>query len=156
MCARTVRMQRKPNSVAQFNQTLANDTLPLLRTQPGFQDEMTFVVPGGMEMVVSVYGCSKSTPKPITTAHLSRRAESLGARGGGQAAGAPLYAAHVTFHTSLAWRRSLTLRELWWGVGPLWLPSRLFGVLSPLPTERPDEEKGGKHDGGRHAEYREA
>ena len=47
MCARTVRMQRKPNSVAKFNQTLANDILPLLRTQPGFQDEMTFVVPGG-------------------------------------------------------------------------------------------------------------
>ena len=45
MCARTVRMQRKPNSVAKFNQTLANDILPLLRTQPGFQDEMTFVCP---------------------------------------------------------------------------------------------------------------
>ena len=39
------------NSVAKFNQTLANDILPLLRTQPGFQDEMTFVVPGGMEVV---------------------------------------------------------------------------------------------------------
>ena len=65
MCAHTVRMQRKPNSVAKFNQTLANDILPLLRTQPGFQDEMTFVVPGGMEVVASVYGSSKSTPKPI-------------------------------------------------------------------------------------------
>ena len=51
MCARTVRMQRKPSSVAKLNQTLANDILPLLRTQPGFQDEMTFVVPGGMEVV---------------------------------------------------------------------------------------------------------
>jgi len=51
MCAHTVRMQRKPNSVAKFNQTLANDILPLLRAQPGFQDEMTFVVPGGMEVV---------------------------------------------------------------------------------------------------------
>ena len=27
MCARTVRMQWKPNSVAKFNQTLANDIL---------------------------------------------------------------------------------------------------------------------------------
>jgi hypothetical protein len=44
-------MQRKPNSVARFNQTHANDILPLLCTQPGFQDEMTFVVPGRMEMV---------------------------------------------------------------------------------------------------------
>ena len=39
------------NSVAKFNQTLANDILPLLRTQPGFQDEMTFIVPGGMAVV---------------------------------------------------------------------------------------------------------
>jgi hypothetical protein len=44
-------MQRKPNSVAKFNQTLANDILPLLRHQSGFQDEMTFVVPGGTEVV---------------------------------------------------------------------------------------------------------
>jgi hypothetical protein len=51
MCARTERMQQTPNSVAKFKQTLANDILPLLRTQPGFQDEMTFVVPDGMEVV---------------------------------------------------------------------------------------------------------
>ena len=51
MCARTARMQRKPNSVAKFNQTLANDILPLLRTQPGFQDEMIFVVPGSREVI---------------------------------------------------------------------------------------------------------
>ena len=43
-------MQRKLNSVAKFNQTLANDILPLLRTQPGFQDEMTLFVPGAMEV----------------------------------------------------------------------------------------------------------
>jgi hypothetical protein len=51
MCARAARMQRKPNSVAKFNQTLANDILPLLRPQSGFQDEMTLFVPGGMEVV---------------------------------------------------------------------------------------------------------
>jgi heme-degrading monooxygenase HmoA len=51
MCARTERMQQTPNSVAKFKQTLANDILPLLRTQPGFQDEIAFVVPGGTEAV---------------------------------------------------------------------------------------------------------
>ena len=51
MCAHTLRMQRKPSSVAKFNQTLANGLLPLRRTPPGFQNEMTFVVPGGMEVV---------------------------------------------------------------------------------------------------------
>jgi len=51
MWARTVRVQRKPNSVAKFHQTLANDILPLLRQQSSFQDERTFVVPGGMDVV---------------------------------------------------------------------------------------------------------
>jgi len=51
MYARTVRIQLKPNSVAEFTRTLEHTIIPLLRTQPGFQDEMTFVVPGGMEVV---------------------------------------------------------------------------------------------------------
>ena len=56
MVARTVRMQLKPNSVAAFPRTLANAILPLLRKQPGFQDEMAFVVPGGTEALsISVW-----------------------------------------------------------------------------------------------------
>lgn len=47
MLARKVSLQLKPNSVAAFTQTIANAIIPLLRTQPGFQDEITFVVPGG-------------------------------------------------------------------------------------------------------------
>ncbi len=49
MFARRVSMQLKPNSVAQFTQTIEKDILPLLRKQKGFQDEITFVVPGGTE-----------------------------------------------------------------------------------------------------------
>ena len=56
MYARTVRIQLKPNSVAEFTRTLENDIIPLLRTQPGFQDEIAFVVPGGTEAVsISVW-----------------------------------------------------------------------------------------------------
>jgi len=56
MFARTVRMQLKPNSVAEFTRTLENDIIPLLRKQPGFQDEIAFVVPGGTEAVsISVW-----------------------------------------------------------------------------------------------------
>ena len=40
MVARTVRIQLKPNSVAEFTRTLENDIIPLLRQQPGFQDEI--------------------------------------------------------------------------------------------------------------------
>jgi heme-degrading monooxygenase HmoA len=56
MVARTVRIQLKPNSVAEFTRTLENAIIPLLRKQPGFQDEMAFVVPGGTEAVsISVW-----------------------------------------------------------------------------------------------------
>ena len=49
MIARRVSMQLKPNSVAEFTQRIEKDILPLLRKQKGFQDEITFVVPGGTE-----------------------------------------------------------------------------------------------------------
>ena len=51
MFARTVCMQLKPNSVAEFTQIIEKDIIPLLRTPPGFQDEMVFVVPDGTDAV---------------------------------------------------------------------------------------------------------
>ena len=51
MFARTVALQLKPNSVAEFTQTIEKDIIPLLRKQPGFQDEIAFVVPGGTAAV---------------------------------------------------------------------------------------------------------
>jgi heme-degrading monooxygenase HmoA len=51
MFARNVRMQLKANSNAQFTQTLEKEVIPLLRKQDGFQDEVTFLVPGGNEAV---------------------------------------------------------------------------------------------------------
>ena len=56
MFARIVSLQLKPNSVAEFAQTIEKDLIPLLRKQPGFQDEMVFVVPGGTAAVaISVW-----------------------------------------------------------------------------------------------------
>jgi hypothetical protein len=56
MLARTVSLQLKPNSVAAFTPTIEKASIPLLRTQPGFQDEMVFVVPGGTAAVaISVW-----------------------------------------------------------------------------------------------------
>jgi hypothetical protein len=49
MFARKVHMHLKPNSVAEFTHRLEKDILPLLRRQKGFQDEITFVGPGGTE-----------------------------------------------------------------------------------------------------------
>jgi len=51
MFARNVSMRLKANSVAEFTQTLEKEIIPLLRKQQGFQDEIAFVVPGGMEAV---------------------------------------------------------------------------------------------------------
>ncbi len=49
MFARKVSMNLKPNSVAELTQRLEKEIIPLLRKQKGFQDEITFVAPGGKE-----------------------------------------------------------------------------------------------------------
>ena len=49
MFARKVSMHLKPNQVSEFTQTLEKNIIPLLRKQKGFQDEITFVLPGGRE-----------------------------------------------------------------------------------------------------------
>ena len=51
MYARSVSIRLKNNSVAEFTRLIENNALPLLRKQDGFQDELTFVVPGGAEAV---------------------------------------------------------------------------------------------------------
>ena len=49
MFARSVSIRLKPNSVAEFTKLIEDETIPLLRKQKGFRDEMTFVAPGGAE-----------------------------------------------------------------------------------------------------------
>src|ERR1044071_3922262 len=49
MFARTVTIRLKPDSVAEFNRTIENNILPLLRNQKGFKDEITLV--NGTEVV---------------------------------------------------------------------------------------------------------
>jgi len=49
MFARRVYIHLKPNSVAEFTQKMETEIIPLLRKQDGFQDEITFVSPGGKE-----------------------------------------------------------------------------------------------------------
>ena len=51
MFARSISVHLKPNSVGEFTRLIETETLPLLRKQKGFRDEMTFVVPGGSEAV---------------------------------------------------------------------------------------------------------
>jgi len=51
MFARSVSIRLKSNSVAEFNRTLENEILPLLRKQKGFRDELALVSPNGSEVL---------------------------------------------------------------------------------------------------------
>ena len=51
MFARSVHLQLKSNSVAGLTQTIDKEIIPLLRKQEGFQDEITFIPPGGTEAI---------------------------------------------------------------------------------------------------------
>jgi len=51
MFARIVSMRLRPNSAAEFTQTIEKKILPILRNQKGFRHEITFIAPGGMEAV---------------------------------------------------------------------------------------------------------
>jgi len=51
MFARSISIHLKPNSVADFTRLIEKETLPMLRKQKGFRDEVTFVTSGGTEAV---------------------------------------------------------------------------------------------------------
>ena len=51
MFARTVTVRLKSNAVADFNRTLENEIVPILRKQRGFQDKLTLVTPDGTEAI---------------------------------------------------------------------------------------------------------
>jgi hypothetical protein len=51
MFARSVSIRLKPNGLAVFCRVIEKETIPLLRKEKGFQDEITFFVPGGSEAV---------------------------------------------------------------------------------------------------------
>ncbi len=51
MIARNVTMHLKANSTGEFARMIEKDVIPLLRKQKGFQDEISFVRPGGQEAI---------------------------------------------------------------------------------------------------------
>lgn len=54
MFARHVSIQLKPNTRAEFTQTIENEILPVLRKQHGFQDEIVFVATGSGTETVAI------------------------------------------------------------------------------------------------------
>ena len=51
MFIRNVTMKLKANNAPEFNRLIENEILPLLRKQPGFRDELTFIAPERSEAV---------------------------------------------------------------------------------------------------------
>ena len=73
MFARHVTMHLKPNTRAEFTQTIENEILPLLKKQKGFQDEIVFVAPApDRKWSLSVFGTRKRTRKHITAAAIQK------------------------------------------------------------------------------------
>ena len=51
MYARNVALHLKPNMLSDFSKTFDTQILPILRKQKGFQDEITFAMSGGTDVV---------------------------------------------------------------------------------------------------------
>ena len=61
MFARNVSMHLKPNTLTEFTRTFEKDVIPVLRQQKGFQDEITFSIPGGTDVVaISLWDSKES------------------------------------------------------------------------------------------------
>ena len=59
MFARNLHFQLRPNSSKQFTNTVEKDVLPLLRKQPGFQEELAFIAPNGNDAYAISFWKSK-------------------------------------------------------------------------------------------------
>ena len=69
MYARQVSMELKRDSRADFTHKIESEVLPLLRKQKGFQDEITFVNPGGKDaFAISLWDTKESADNYNRTA----------------------------------------------------------------------------------------
>jgi hypothetical protein len=51
MFACNVSLRLKPNTLSEFTRIFDKEVIPMLRKQSGFRDEITFAVPGGLDVV---------------------------------------------------------------------------------------------------------
>lgn len=59
MFARHVSMKLKANSAPEFNRTIVNEIIPLLRKEEGFEDEITFIAPERSEAAAISFWTAK-------------------------------------------------------------------------------------------------
>ncbi len=68
MYARNVAVRLKPNTLSDFTKTFETNVLPILRKQKGFQDEITFAMPGGTDVVAISLWDTKENAEAYNTA----------------------------------------------------------------------------------------
>jgi heme-degrading monooxygenase HmoA len=68
MFARNVHLHLKPSTATQFTQTLEKDVLPLLRKQPGFQEEVAFIASNGTDAYALSFWESKDLAEQYSRA----------------------------------------------------------------------------------------
>ena len=70
MYARNVALHLKPNMLSDFTNTFDSNVLPILRKQKGFQDEITFAIAGGTDVVaISLWDTRESAEAYNTTGY---------------------------------------------------------------------------------------
>src|ERR1700693_4417387 len=67
MFARNVTFHLKSNMLSDYTRTFENDTLPLLRKQKGFKDEITLSNPGSPDVIAISLWDSKSNAETYNT-----------------------------------------------------------------------------------------
>jgi heme-degrading monooxygenase HmoA len=61
MFARNVSLRLKPNTLSEFTRIFDKEVIPMLRKQNGFRDEITFSVPGELDVVaISLWDTKES------------------------------------------------------------------------------------------------
>jgi hypothetical protein len=68
MFARNVSLHLKPNTLSEFTRTFDKEVIPMLRKQTGFQDEITFAIPGGLDVVAYSLWDTKEHAEAYNTA----------------------------------------------------------------------------------------
>ena len=68
MFARNVALRLKPNTLSEFTGIFDKEVIPMLRKQRGFRDEITFVIPGGLDVVAISLWDTKEYAEAYNTA----------------------------------------------------------------------------------------
>ena len=68
MFARNVSLRLKPNALSEFTRIFDEEVIPMLRKQNGFRDEITFAVPGGLDVVAMSLWDTKDSAEAYNTA----------------------------------------------------------------------------------------